>query len=138
MSALNERIQYKGSSSRPAMDGWVEKGGKFSLALTTTVAGRFSRTTRLRGIVKQEDKVTVIRGTVPDGVDQQGLIMVVAGVAIATVVMLLNGRPILSIVTIIIGAAMCIPLIGDNRNSEVLMQDLEKTLKAKATPPRKK
>ena len=138
MSALNERIQYKGSATRPALDGWIEKGGKFSLALTSTVARRFSRTTRMRGTVAEEEGLTIIRGSMPDGVDRQGLTMVIAAIAIAAAGILLNGRPVLSIVAVAIGGAICVALIGDHHNSEILMKDLQKTLQAKTTPPRRR
>ena len=67
LTALNERMQAPGSPSRPALDGWVEKSGQFSLGMTCEVSSRFTRTTYLRGKLEREGSYTAIRGQVSSG-----------------------------------------------------------------------
>ena len=136
LSAVNDRLQAKSTSRRPDLDGWIEKGGRFSLAVSTRVARRFKRKTRLHASVEREDGTTVIRGAVPSGVDKQGQAVIFGALLVIGLLILSGGDAMLAIFAVGIGAALYVPLRGDLENSEVLMKELKKTLKAKENPPK--
>src|SRR5450432_3119094 len=52
LTAINARMHVKESSSRPALDGWVEKSGAFSISMSLKVIGKFSRRTVLKARVE--------------------------------------------------------------------------------------
>ena len=135
-SAINERLQTKGTKTRPELDGWIEKGGKFSLAVTSKVARRFSRTTRLSGKAEKEGTSTVIRGHVSGGVSPQGLRMLFAGLVIVVVLLFISGNQMIGFLTVIAGGFAYVPLWGDYVNSEILLIEVERTLKASPTRPK--
>jgi hypothetical protein len=129
-------MHLKGTSSRPAIDGWVEKSGSFSLSVTTRVAERFRRTTNLRGKMERAGGMTVIKGSVSSGASQRGQIMIFVAVALVGVMMIASGSPALALALIPVGLALYVPLRGDADNSEYLMSELQKTLAAKPTLPK--
>jgi hypothetical protein len=135
-SAINERLQTKGTKTRPELDGWIEKGGRFSLAVTSKVARRFSRTTRLSGKAVKEGGSTVIRGHVSGGIGPEGLRMLFAGLVIVVVVLFVSANQMIGFLTVIAGAFAYVPLRGDYVNSEILLIEVEKTLRASPTPPK--
>lgn len=138
MKALNDRIQANGTKTRPELDGWVEKSGRFSLALETPVFGRFRRKTRLRATAERENGLTVIRGFVPNGTSRAGLAIILVALLAVAVFMFARGEAIIAIAILFAGGGVSIPLIGDYHNHDVLLAELEKTLKAKYTPPKNK
>ena len=138
MRAINDRIHATGTRTRPQMDGWVEKSGRFAMAVTTTVRWRFRRKTFLHGRAERESGMTVVRGNVPSGLsrNKQALVlgmMIVIGLALGFT----QGSAILTIVAVLAGAAFSIPMQGDFDNSEILLSDLQKALKAKFAPPKR-
>ena len=135
-SAINERLQASGTKSRPEMDGWIEKGGKFSMAVTSSVARRFSRTTRLSGKAEKEGHSTVIRGQVSGGVSPQGMRTLFAALVIVAVLLFASGNQMIGLLAIIVGAFAYMPLRGDYLNSEILLIEVERTLKASPNPPK--
>lgn len=138
MRALTDRMAARATSTRPELDGWVEKSGTFSLAVTSKIARYFSRTTRLSGTLERESGLTVIRGYVSDGVSPYWM-RVLYGVLIAvTLGLLAAGEPPLALVALGAGLVAYIPLHGDYINSDLLLMEIEKTLKASPTPPRNK
>ncbi len=131
MLALNERLHQKSGK----FNGWVEKNGRFSLSVTTTVLRRFSRTTQLSAKVEKENGVTVVRGFVSDGADPRNRYLIYAillgvGAVLAVAGFLLPG--LLAIAAIL---PLNIPLEGDYINSQTLTGEVQRTLKAKATLP---
>lgn len=131
MLALNERLHQKSGK----LNGWVEKNGHFSLSVSATVLRQFSRTTRLNAHVEKENGITVIRGSVSDGADPRNRyiifgILVVLGVLLAIAGYLLPG--LLAIAVIL---PLNIPLEGDYVNSQTLVGEVQRTLKARATLP---
>lgn len=136
MSAINDRMQARATRTRPALDGWIEKGGKFSLAVTSKVAGRFSRRTRLRAVAERQSGVTVIRGYVPHGVPRRGVLVIMGAVIIMGFLIALSGNALLGLVAAVLGMALYIPLTGDYDNSEILMKEIRRALKAKDKPPK--
>lgn len=135
MSALNERLQQKGTSRSPGLEGWVEKNGNFSIAVTTKVARRFPRTTRLQGKAERLGGVTIVKGSVADGAAARERIIIVVALAIVGAFIITTGNPLPGAAVIGAGILLNIPLAGDHQNSEYLTVELQKTLKAKTTPP---
>jgi len=137
MSALTDRMEVKGTKSRPEIDGWIEKGGKFSIAMTSSVASRFNRTTRLRGTAKRESGVTIIKGFVPSGAPRSRVALMILALLIVAAIMLVKGNGVLSIFAALTGFALYIPLVGDYHNSAYLYKELKKATKGKDKPPKK-
>jgi hypothetical protein len=133
MTALNARMQAK--SSR--LDGWVEKNGRFSLSTSCTIARRFTRRTHLRATATRDEGYTVIRGYVPDGVSHQGQAVIFGALLLIGVVLVASGNLLPAVIAVFATGALYIPLTGDRINSSVLMGELQRTLGAKASPPRK-
>lgn len=137
VSALNERLHAKEANTRAGWGGKAEKNGEFSMALSSKVARRFTRTTRLHGKIEREAGVTMIQGYVPDGVSGREQLTIFGAIALVAVILLAGGNALLAIVALLAGGALYIPLRGDYKNSEVLMRELRSVLKAKETPPKK-
>jgi len=135
LSAVNQRVR---GGTRAGLEGWTEKSGAFSLAVSTRVARRFARKTRLQATLEREGGVTIIRGFVPDGVGRQGQIVIFGALLVVWFLLLAGGNALLAIIAVISGAWLFIPLTGDHHNSTVLMRELRSLLKAKDTPPSKK
>lgn len=136
LTALNARMQARATSSRPALDGWVEKNGSFSLGVTSLVAGRFNRTTHFRGKLERESGVTVIKGQVSVGATRENMIVIYIVIALMALALVGMGSPWLGVLMLPIGAALYIPLAGDAFNSALLIGEIQKTLKAKDAPPK--
>lgn len=137
MRAINERLHVSGTKSRPQVDGWVEKSGRFAIAVTTSVHGRFRRKTMLHGQAERDGSFTVIKGNVAGGLPRNKQIWVLGIMAVISLLALAQGSAIVAIVALLAGAAMTIPLQGDYDNSEYLLTELQRTLRAKFTPPKK-
>lgn len=136
IAALQERMQVKGTPSRPAISGWTEKDGRFSLASSSPVVGNFNRMTRLRGKIEKDKGFTRITGFVPDGLDRRTQI-ILFGVTVAVCgLMVLSGLLFLGIVIALAALAFYVPLMGDYTNSDYLMKELKKTLGTKSSPPK--
>lgn len=135
MSALTDRLEAKPTKTRPALDGTIEKGGKFKISVRQPVANNFHRTTRLRGIAKRENGVTVIRGYVPNGVARNRIGVIIGSTALVGVFFMINGSLVPGIIATVLGAALYVPLVGDYNNREILLKELQKATKAKQTPP---
>lgn len=137
MSAINERLHVPGTKSRPQLDGWVEKSGRFAIGVTTTVRWRFDRRTYLYGKAERQGGITIVEGTVSGGVGRDGQIVVFAALLVIALLTLSQGNAILAIVAVLAGLALFIPMRGDYNNSEILLSELQKALNAKFTPPKK-
>ncbi len=137
LSAINDRLHQAGTASRPAMDGWIEKGGRFSMSMSTTVAKRFNRMTKLQGTLEREDKVTIVRGHVPDGLSREGQALVFGVMLVLGLIVLSRGNAILAILVVAVAAAMYVPFRGDYENSTILIKELRKILNAKDRPPKR-
>ncbi len=137
LTAINARMQAKESSARASLGGWVEKNGAFALNVSTPVVGRFRRRTVLRGKIERENGVTTVRGDVPSGVDRQGQIVVFIALGLLAVLLLTGGNAVPALAVLPLGAYLYIPMTGDHTNCDLLMGELQRTLKAKEKPPRK-
>lgn len=137
LTAINARMQAKESASRASLGGWVEKNGAFALSVSTPVIGRFHRRTVMRGKIERENGVTTVRGDVPSGVDKQGQIVVFVALGLLAVLLLTSGNAVPALAVIPLGAYLYIPMTGDHTNCDLLMGELQRTLKAKEKPPKK-
>jgi hypothetical protein len=135
MRAINDRLQTGGTKAR-TFDGWVEKSGRFAFSVTTSVHGRFKRKTVMRGQAEREGGITVVRGDVPGGLSRNRQLIVFAAMIVIALLLLSQGGALVAIVILLCAAALSIPLQGDFDNSEVLLTDLQRTLKARFTPPK--
>ncbi len=131
LRALHDRMQAKETKRRPALGGWIEKSGRFSLSLSSPVLGKFQRTTRLRGRAKRDKGTTIIRGSVPNGASRSWLSFIAAGISGVALYFFSLGQLMLALLVAVIGSAILLALYGDYRNHDVLLHELEKTLKAK-------
>ena len=137
LSALNARLQARESASRAGLDGWIEKSGGFALSVSSPVVGRFSRRTVMQGKIERENGVTLVRGDVASGVERQGQIIVFVALALLALILFLSGNVAPALLIIPLGAYLYIPMNGDLHNSTVLMNELQRTLKARQTPPKR-
>lgn len=133
--AINDRLKVAGTKARPALVGQVDKEGKFTLAVTTPVFRTWQRTTRLRGTLEKQGSYTVIRGYVPHGVPRDRIQWIIGAAGVVSVLIMANGQIIVGLLTLLLGAALYLPLVGDSQNSAILVKDLKRTLEAKDNPP---
>ncbi|MFN8565559.1 MAG: hypothetical protein U0703_28895 [Anaerolineae bacterium] len=136
MTAVHERMQVKATAARPAFDGWVEKGGAFALSLTTPVIGKFTRRTTLQAQVERESGITVVRGSVSSGASREGQAVVFVALVLVALTIIGSGNVLLGLLLLPVAAYLYIPLHGDYQNSGVLLDEIQKVLKAKPTPPK--
>jgi hypothetical protein len=131
---LNARFEEKETKSRPAVGGYVEKGGSFMLTTTGRVLF-LNRVTRLKGTLTKEKDLTLIQGYVSDGVptEKVGIIMLALGFVALT--MLLKGQAIFAILVGAVAVGAYITLIGDYTNSSYLLKELKRITGAKDKPP---
>ena len=137
LTAINARMHVKGTGSRPTLDGWVEKSGAFSISMSAPVIGKFARRTVLKAKVERESGLTIIRGSVPNGVSRQGQAFIFVALALVAIIIIGEGNALFGFLLIPFAAYLYIPLHGDYLNSEVLIDEVQKTLKARPKPPRK-
>jgi len=137
LAAINERMQVKGTNSRPGLEGWVEKTGAFSLNITTPVVGKFERRTTLHGKLEKGDGHTVVQLNVPEGADRRGMILIFGAVGLIGLALIGSGNVLLALLLIPLAAYLYIPMRGDRENSESLVSDVQRTLKARSTPPKR-
>lgn len=136
LRAVNERINVPPTRSRPKMEGKTEKNGRFTISVTTPVYGRFPRKTVLQGHAERESGITVIRGSVPGGLRRNQQMLLFGILLLIGLLALAQESIILTIVAVLSGLALSVPLQGDFNNSEILLTELQKILKARFTPPK--
>jgi hypothetical protein len=134
---INERLLLKETKSRPAIDGWVDKSGRFSISMQGRVYKRFNWRTRMRAHIERQAGLSVVQGVVPSGLSPNGIRLVVAGFVIFAVYLLSQQQVVAAIVLGFITFGITIPLQGDYKNHDLLLYELERTLEAKPAPPKK-
>lgn len=137
MSAINERLHAPPTKSRPQMDGWVEKNGRFAMGVTSELKWKITRQTYMRGRAERQSGVTVVEGSVPSGVTREGQAVIFGALLLVGLLIFLQGNALFALVAVAVGAALFVPLRGDYQNSEILLTELQKTLNARLTPPKK-
>lgn len=135
MTALIERMNARPTSTRPDLDGWVDKSGRFSLRVSMPVLAGIHRRTTLRGRMMREGSRTVIEGQVSSGVPPQNIPLVYAALIAIIILILGNGGSMFALLLIPAGLLLYIPMRGDYDNSRLLMGELQKTLKARPPDP---
>lgn len=136
VTAINERLQAPASGSRPGLDGWIEKKGGFALAIDSPVMGRFIRQTRLEAHVEREGNTTIIRGQVPGGASPNQQRMFIAAVIALCAFTVVQGQALMGLLLALMGGVLYVPLRGDYDNSEKLLIEVERTLKASPKVPK--
>ena len=135
LSALNARMQSKGSAARPALDGWVEKNGRFALSVSTRMLNRFSRTTHLTGQLERRGSVTIVTGRVNDGGGPRERMLVSAALGLAAVVLIALGELVPALIAAAAAAVLNLLLAGDRQNRDILVGEVRRALKARETLP---
>lgn len=137
VKALQERIAQSPTATRPALDGFAEKSGRFSLGLSMPVFGSFSRKTWLEGVIAKESGSTVIRGSVPDGAPPQRQRLLIFATVLVGVFLILTGAAMLAVIGVSLMGVLLVTLRGDYYNGDRLLVEIEKLLKASPKPPKK-
>lgn len=135
LSALNARMQAKGSAARPALGGWVEKNGRFALSVSTRILNRFSRTTHLTGQLERRGSVTIVTGRVNDGGGPRERMLISAALGLAAVVLIALGELVPALIAAAAAAVLNLLLAGDRQNRDILIGEVRRALKARETPP---
>lgn len=137
VKALAERIGQSPTATRPALDGYADKTGRFAIALTSDIFGRLSRKTWLEGTLSKEAGATVIRGTVPDGAPPKRQRYIVYAMPLIGLFLALNGAWLLAAAAVVLLAVLWATLKGDYENGDRLLLEIERLLKASPRPPKK-
>lgn len=133
IKSLAERLQ----ATRSPYDGWVEKKGRFSLTLESRVFGPFKRRTRMDGEVVRESGQTIIRGQVAEGAPPAGQLLILFSLLIVGAILLSIGQLALAIVCAVGGLIGYVFARGDWENSDRLLVEIERTMKATPKAPKK-
>jgi hypothetical protein len=136
LAAIHERLQAKETASRPALHGWIERDGDFALQVTLPVLGKLSRTTQLKGHIERQPGVTIVHGTVPMGSSPRERIVALAALAAFGLMIAAAGSPLLGLLLVPAALILYIPMAGDYQNGPLLVSEVQRALKAKATPPK--
>ncbi|MBL8144809.1 MAG: hypothetical protein JNL34_00375 [Anaerolineae bacterium] len=136
LTAINARMQAKETATRPALDGWIDRNGEFALKVTRPVIGKYRRTTRLKGHIEREAGMTVVRGIVPGGSGPRERIVGLGALAVMGGLIALTGQPLLAMLLIPVAFWLYITMVGDYENGPLLLSEVQRALKAKATPPK--
>lgn len=134
MSAINGRLHAK---SKGGYDGWVEKSGNFSIEVDNPVFGKFRRRTRLRARAERESGVTIIRGGVPGGANPQERLLVMAAIALIGILLGVAYNMAFTVIMLPLIPLVLYALKGDYDNAQLLVREVQRTLGAKTTPPKK-
>lgn len=133
MTDLTERVHAE--KPRTPLDGWMEKSGNFSLATTIRISRRFQRTTRMYGTMERLGDLTIIRGSVSEGVQPSTMRWLLLAMLVVGVLVAISGQPLTALVCGGFMLAVTIPLMGDHQNSATLLKELKRTLDAKDRQP---
>lgn len=136
LRSITERLQTKGTASRPGLDGWIDKSGMFSISVSAPVIGNIPRRTNLRGKLERENGYTLVRGDVPSGATPAGIGAMLGGMGLVALILLNSGNSLLAMAVVPIAVILFVIMRGDDKNSEYLLDELMKMLRAKETPPK--
>ncbi len=136
LSAINERTQVKGTASKPGIEGLIAtKSGTFELSTSTRVIATISRRTTLTAQLDRENNMTIVRGSVPSGAPPQGIVLMFVVMGLIAL-FLASENTLLAGAMIVTAGVLFVVLRGDYINSEYLLDETMKTLRAKETPPK--
>lgn len=131
---LTARMAERGTRSRPAIQGVVEKTGAIYWSTQTVLLG-ITRTTRLRATLEKAKDVTIIRGYVSEGIQPQKVYVVMAALAAIGLLLALQGQVVLGLIVFGVSVVAYVPLVGDYRNSHYMLRELKRVTAAKDKPP---
>jgi hypothetical protein len=131
---LTARMAEKGTRSRPAIQGVVEKTGAIYWSTQTVLLG-ITRTTRLRATLEKAKDVTIIRGYVSEGVRPEKVYVVMGALAAIGLLLALQGQVVLGLIVFGVSVVAYVPLVGDFRNSRYMLKELKRLTNAKDKPP---
>lgn len=134
MTAITERLHAK--SGKGAIDGWVDKDGRFSVSLTAPVLGKLTRHTVLTGRAERENGITIVRGNVPSGVAPNERRIAYALLAVGALFSIASGNILFTVLLIPATALLYISMHGDYENHQQLIGDVRRILKATEKPPK--
>lgn len=137
VKALVERLGQSATSTRPKLEGYADKSGKFALGLSSNVFGGFARKTWIEGVMSKETGVTVIRGTVPDGATPQRQRYIMIATPVIGLFLAINGALMLAFMAVVLMLIVLVTLRGDYYNGDRLLLEIERLLKATPRPPKK-
>lgn len=135
MAALNERLQ----APRSPITGWAEKkSGRFSISIATRLTRvlPFQRITRLDGECARESGVTVIRGSVPEGVPTRVQPYILLGAVGMSLALLIVEQIAAAVLVLAVGVILYLTVRADWLNSDKLLLEVERTLKASPKRPK--
>ena len=135
--ALVERLGQSATSTRPKLEGYADKSGKFALGLSSNVLGGCARKTWMEGVISKESGATVIRGTVPDGATPQRQRYIMIAIPVIGLFLAVNGALMLAFMAVVLMLIVLVTLRGDYYNGDRLLLEIERLLKATPKPPKK-
>lgn len=136
IKALSDRLLQSETPTRPALNGSVNKNGKFRLTLRQKVLAGITHETWIEGEISKEQNITLIRGRVPDGAPPDRQRLVAIAIPVSGVIMLLREQAVMAVVVMGLLMLWFIMLRGDYMGSDRLLLELEKNLKASPKPPK--
>jgi len=136
IKALTERLHQSETPTRPALDGFVHKNGKFRIGVELGVFRQITRKTWVEGQIIKEGALTLIRGQVPEGATPGRQRFIGFLIPIAGGIMALRGELLLGLLAMVLIGYVLITVRGDYYNSDRLLMELEKNLKASPKPPK--
>ncbi|MCL4256360.1 MAG: hypothetical protein KJ043_21560 [Anaerolineae bacterium] len=135
---LIERIQAKQNSKNGVRGNVNQKTHEFNLQIGCKILFLFPRSTQMNGKISKEGGQVTINGFVPDGMSPYWMLISGAVLAVVCGGFLILGENALAFLGILAGFSAYVMLRGDYRNSEALLVEIERTLKASPKPPKKK
>jgi hypothetical protein len=136
VKALTDRLLQSETPTRPALDGVVHKNGKFKLSIEQVVFRQLKRKTWIEGQMSKDGGMTIIRGQVPEGLAPERQKFVAALIPLAGVLMVMRGELLLALLAMGLIGYVLLTLRGDYFNSDRLLVELEKNLRASPKLPK--
>lgn len=136
IKALTDRLHQSETPTRPGLDGFVDKKGKFRLGIEQMVYGRIRHKTWMEGQIVKEGSVSIIKGHIPEGAPPTRQRLIALVIPIASVMLLIRGEPLLAALAVVGIGYLLVMMRGDYFNSDRLLVEVEKTLKASPKPPK--
>jgi len=135
MTALSERLQ----APRAPITGWVDKKtARFSISIATRLLGAlpFQRVTRLDADCTREQGLTVIRGSVSEGVPPRVQPYLLWASVAVSLLLLLVTQIAAAVGVLVVGVLLYRMVRADWLNSDKLLLEVERTLKASPKRPK--
>ncbi len=136
IKALTERLHQSETPTRPSLDGFVHKNGKFKIGVEQGVFRQITRKTWVEGQIIKDGALTLIRGQVPDGATPERQRFIAFLIPIAGVMLVIRGEVLLALLAMALIGFVLVTVRGDYYNSDRLLMELEKSLKASPKLPK--